>query len=244
MNKKWFNIFLFVLAIIIVAGVTAFVTTQIVLKKVGETNVSEVKTSGSIAAEDSSKLIYNVPEGMYDITSVYVDTLSSSLGLGSKLSCPNTVILGNAESLTESTTSIMAAPFSDVYSLCSQIYGDDFTSKGKEEVYTPAYILASTGKLPDDLDEDYKVTDLKKTVVSGGLTFYCYEVTDVEDYTVYVDENGNKIPEDEVEPAIVTTQFLAAYSLNEDPVEIIVYHKDNNVDEEYKLLKNFLGVID
>lgn len=259
-KSKFFKMLAFVLSVVIISGVTAFTTTYIFIEVKGVNkdtavtdspvvvesavtgNQSTVDLGGdrSMILSDGTVLKFNVPDNMYDITAVYLDVLTTSTGASTPIVANNTIITGNAATISESVDSINASTFSDIYNMYVQMYGEEFMSGGIESVHTPTYTYMTTGSLPADLDASYSIKE-EATYKVGDVTYKAYSVSYDTDTTQYYAEDGSLLPEDEVVPTSVNTSFLAVYSDTEDAVEIMIYERENNLDNQLRMLREFIG---
>ena len=214
--------------------------------EVTDEDTGEVKTyvaggEAVIKTASGETIPVKVAEDQYLISEDYLSILAKGFGTTKKIVANNLVITGDKPSVTQSMTSINAATFSDIFEIYCQIYGEEFRQEGVEGIWSPAYTLMKTGELPAELPDDYSAEEYGE-VVYEGIRWKFYEVIYSTDNTVYADANGNPLPEEEVVPNIMRTQFLVAYSDTEDPVEIMCYEENCNTETQYKMICDFLQV--
>lgn len=214
--------------------------------EVTDNTTGEVKTyvaggEAIIRTTSGEEIPVKIADDQYLISEDYLSILAKGFGTTETIKADNLVITGNKPSVTQSLTSVNAATFNDIFEIYCQIYGEEFRSEGVEGIWSPAYTLMHTGSLPEDLPDNYTVEEYGE-ITHNDITWKFYEVNYETDETIYTDAAGNELPEEEVVPNIVHTQFLVAYSDTEDPVEVMCYEENNNTDNQYKMILDFLKV--
>ena len=222
------------------------VTNEVEQAEVKNEDTGEVKTyvtggTATIATTSGESIPVTISNTMYNISDNYLSIIAEGFGSDTEVKAPNTVITGDKPSITESLTSINAAPFSDIFGIYTQIFGAEYVGEDESVIWSPAYTKLVTGEFPEELPDNYVCND-SVTFEKDGITWTCFDVSFTTDYTNYYDEDGNELAEEDVVKNIIPTQQLACYSDTEDPVEILVYSEDNNVDTEVAMLKEFLQV--
>lgn len=264
MNKKKSIIFATSLMVVVVgvSALTSYLTTRTMLKNadpapaVSETtelsqaevlheDTGEVLTyttggTATINTESGESIDVIIANDQYDISADYLSILAKGFGTSAEITADNLVITGDKPSVTQSVNSINAAPFSDIFDIYCQIYGEEFEAEGVEGIWSPAYTYMKTGELPEGVPDNYIVEDYS-TINTEGIEWKLYNVNYDTDTTQYLDASGNPLPEEEVVPTSMHTQFLVAYSNTEDAIEIMCYEENNNPEVQLQMIKDFLG---
>ena len=189
---------------------------------------SSIKGDFTVKLNDETLSFY-IPEGMFDVKEGYLKTLSSTYNIESQ-KYENLICLGNDEDLFKSVNAITAAPISTTKEIYNTLYGDTFDAD--TVAYSTAYRYMTTGRLPSDAPDNYKINELESITV-GDLTYRTFSVS----YdTSYDKEDGAK--------GMYSTVCLTAYTNTglDDDMEIIIYLEEWNDSQAIRLLKEFLGV--
>lgn len=196
------------------------------------------KTNWVMKLDSGEQLTFKTPKNFYSLTDQYLENLSSYYN-GNDVSSDSVIVVGDSDTPYQSKTLINCDKLSDISDMLSQLYGEDYDPS--EVVQSEAYIYMTTGKIPDNAADNYKIDEIE-TFKVGDVEFVAYEVN----YdTTYKDETGKEKTENETEVAedqTVHTQQISCYSKTDDAVEIIIYQTEFNRDEAMKLLKEFCGV--
>ena len=256
MNKKFIAINLLLSAVVSLAvscsvsyyfnkdstsGETSNLTAEVTDEETGEVKTYFTGGTATINTSSGESIDVKIADNQYLISEDYLEILAKGFGSDAKIVADNLVITGDKPSVTQSTDSVNAATFSDIFNIYCQIYGEDFRSNGVEAIWSPAYTLMVTGELPEQLPDDYSAKPYG-VLEHNGITWKFYEVAYSTDETIRTDISGNALPEDQIIPNVLHTQFLVAYSDTEDPVEIMCYQKDNNTDVQYAMICDFLQI--
>lgn len=196
------------------------------------------KTNWVMKLDSGEQLTFKTPENFYSLTDQYLESLSGYYN-GNDVSSDSVIVVGDSDTPYQSKTLINCDKLSDISDMLSQLYGEDYDPS--EVIQSEAYIYMTTGKIPDNAADNYKIDEIE-TFKVGDVEFVAYEVN----YdTTYKDETGKDKTEDETEIAedqTVHTQQISCYSKTDDAIEIIIYQTEFNRDEAMKLLKEFCGV--
>lgn len=193
----------------------------------------------SVKTTDGTNVTFHTPKDWYSLTDQYQENLQAFYANDS-VEVSNMFVVGNADTTGNSTSLINAAPISEVSKVMKKVYGDEY--KEEDMLVSEAYTYMTTGKLPEELPDNYKIDELE-TIKVGDVSYKLYEVN----YdTTYTDDTSNSNEEGtestEAKETVVHTQKIACYSDTEDPIEIIMYMAEFNKDKAISLIKEFLGV--
>lgn len=193
--------------------------------------VAEESTSGQFTLESGEVVKYNVPEGHFDTTEDFIESLGTSYGI-TGLDLSNTMFTGNAQTLYGSKEAINAMALSDLIETLETITGQPVDDAARSTAYT----YMTTGEInASESEENYKIEELE-SIVSNNVTYRVFEVYYETTSLVDDTETGSQVPNTTV------TNCLQVYSNTEDTVEIIVYTGDYNRERALTLLNEFLGV--
>ncbi len=218
-----------------------------------ESHETDIK-DWSMKLDSGEEVSYHTPEGFYSLTDQYIENLKSYYQSDS-ITSDSMICVGDKDTPYDSGTVINANKLSDISNMLKQLYGDEF--KEEDVVQSEAYTYMTTGKLPEELPDNYKIDEID-TYTVDGIEYVAYEVnydmtyqledeeTSTEETpTEYTDESlSQESTEESTEPSETTvhTQQVCCYSKTDDSVEILIYQSEFNRDEAVKLLKEFLGV--
>ena len=222
-----------------VTTVTELEQAEVVNEDTGEVKTYITGGTATLSTSSGETINLKIADDMYNISNDYLSILAQGFGVSKAVTAPNTVITGNMPSVTQSMTSINAAPFSDIIGIYKQIFGEEYVGEDTSIIWSPAYTMLKTGEFPETLPDNYSCEEVT-TFESNGITWTCFNVSFSTDYTNYYDSDGNPIPEEDIVRNVIDTQHLACYSDTEDPIEILVYEENNNVDTELSMVKEFL----
>lgn len=195
----------------------------------------------TITTEDGVKVTYHTPKDWYSLTDQYQENIQTFYS-DNELEVNNMFVVGDSDTTGKATGLINAAPVSEVSRIMKQVYGDEY--KEEDMLVSEAYTYMTTGKLPDDLPDNYEIEELDVLAVSGVN----YKVYEINYDTTYTDtEPSSEAVEDSTEAmdnnsTVVHTQKIACYSDTEDPIEIILYLSEFDRDNALSLLREFLGI--
>lgn len=184
--------------------------------------------------DNGESVRYNTPENFYSLTDQYMDGLSENYGIDLP-QMDRTFIVGDAANTSACTVMINAAALSDVDSILSTLYEEDYSSD--EYLYSEVYTYMKNGTLSDELPDNYKLTDYG-TVEVDGVTYHMYDKYYTTTYTYYDEED---VSETSPKEQTIPNYEFVAYSDTEDPVEIILYMVDYSAETAYKYMCEFVG---
>lgn len=190
------------------------------------------KKDWNVTLNDGTVLKYKTPDNFYSLSDQYIDTLKTYYGV-TEMSAENMVVCGDGDTTAGSTVMINAAPLSEIANMLTQMYGEEVNAVDLSK--SEAYTYMTTGKLPEELPDNYKI-NLIDTYKVDDITYKAYEVS--YDTTYTLDESAVSGNNTEV----VNTHQITVYSDTEDPVEIIIYMNEWDKDTGISILKEFLQI--
>ncbi len=196
-------------------------------------NTKELKKTITV---DNKKLTFHAPSDYYSITDQYLDNMGAYYGKEG-LKSDSFYVVGNNQVSSSATKVINANKLSDVKNILKQLYGNEYKEDQVKEAVAVTYM--KTGKLPKDLPDNYKIKELDKIKVAGGITFTVYEVNYDTTYDLSDKNSGKKSEKGKKQK--VHTQEICAYSDTDDIVEIVLYQEVFDKAAALKDIKAFLG---
>lgn len=197
-------------------------------------NTKELKKTITV---DDKKLTFHAPTGYYSITDQYLNNMGAYYGK-EDLKSDSFYVVGNNQVSSSATKVINANKLSDVKNILKQLYGNEYKEDQVKEAVAVTYM--KTGKLPKDLPDNYKIKELDKIKVAGGITFTVYKVDYDTTYDLS-DKDATKQTAKGKNKQTVHTQEICAYSDTDDIVEIVLYQEVFDKAEALKDIKAFLG---
>lgn len=199
---------------------------------------TDIKTF-DIKTSDGQTMTFNAPKDWYSLTDQYVENIRSFYEK-EDLKVENMYVVGDSDTETTVSALINAAPVSTVKDIMVQLYGEEYDEE--EMLVSEAYTYMTTGKLPEDLPDNYTLDEIDSVKV-GDVTYKMYDINydntyvDGEESTEALEENGTE----EQGTTTIHTEKIACYSDTEDPIEIILYMSEFDKDKGVAYLKEFLG---
>lgn len=198
-------------------------------------NTKELKKTITV---DNKKLTFHAPTGYYSITDQYLANMGAYYGK-EDLKSDSFYVVGNNQVSSSATKVINANKLSDVKNILKQLYGKEYKEDQVKEAVAVTYM--KTGKLPKDLPDNYKIKELDKIKVAGGITFTVYEINYDTTYDLTDKDSDKQSKKGKKKAETVHSQEICAYSDTDDVVEIVLYQEVFDKAEALKDIKAFLG---
>ena len=206
-------------------------------------NTSEKK---HVIDVDGKKLTFYTPTDFFSLTDQYLSNMGSYYG--KTLKSESFYCVGNNETASAAAHVITANKLSDMSVMLKQLYGDNYDETNVQKA--PAYVYMTTGKIPDNAPDNYKIKEVTSLKVSD-VTFKVYETEydqtyEVEGETSEESKSGEKKKDkknkkDDKNTEVVHYKEMCAYSDTKDTVEVVFYMNEYDKDSALKELKEFLG---
>ena len=235
---------LFIYAVAVVPNITKEPTTKVTsessvaTEQVVEESVKAYETGIQLADfkwENGESVRLNTPKNFYSLTDQYIDSLYEYYGV-TMPSTDQMFVVGDTTDTASCNVMINAASLSTADLMLSSIYSDEYDSS--TDLYSEVYTYMTTGSLPEELPDDYYLCDYG-TVVVDGVSYHVYDKYYTMTYTYYDEEDTAQVSPQTLE---VPNYEFVAYSDTEDPVEIITFLVDYDVQKAYNYLCEFIGV--
>lgn len=195
-----------------------------------EKNYDITVTQKMVELSSGEKVTFYTPKGYYSLTDQYLDSIGDYYDVD-VLDSDTMYVVGDNKDQTLADSIINMDIMSDLPNVFSQLYGKTYTA---EEVgKSTAYEYMTTGEIPEDAEDNYKISEID-TFEVNGIKFKMFAVS----YTnTYQDEDGN---DKELE-----TKEIDCYSTNtDDTIEIVMYQTDYDEKTAIAAIHEFCGYSD
>lgn len=192
-----------------------------------EKNYDVTVTQKMVELSSGEKVTFYTPKGYYSLTDQYLDSIGDYYDVD-VLDSDTMYVVGDNKDQTLADSIINMDIMSDLPNVFTQLYGKTYTA---EEVgKSTAYEYMTTGEIPDDAEDNYKISEID-TFKVNNIEFKMFAVS----YTnTYQDEDGN---DKELE-----TKEIDCYSTNtDDPIEIVMYQSEYDEKAAIAAIHEFCG---
>lgn len=192
-----------------------------------EKNYDVTVTQKMVELSSGEKVTFYTPKGYYSLTDQYLDSIGDYYDVD-VLDSDTMYVVGDNKDQTLADSIINMDIMSDLPNVFTQLYGKKYTA---EEVgKSTAYEYMTTGEIPDDAEDNYKISEIDAFEVNN-IKFKMFAVS----YTnTYQDEDGN---DKELE-----TKEIDCYSTNtDDPIEIVMYQSEYDEKAAIAAIHEFCG---
>lgn len=185
-------------------------------------------TSKTVELNSGETFTFHTPSGYFSLTDQYMDSIGDYYDVD-VLNSDTMFVVGDNKDQTLADTIINVDIMSDLPNVFSQLYGKTYTAEEVDKSTTYKYM--TTGEIPEDAEDDYKVNEIDDFEVSG-IKFKTFAVS----YSnTYQDEDGND--------QVLETKEIDCYSSNtDDPIEIVMYQTNYDEEAAVKIIREFCGV--
>lgn len=193
-----------------------------------EKSYDTIITSKTVELNSGETFTFYTPSGYFSLTDQYLDSIGDYYDVD-VLKSDTMFVVGDNKDQTLADTIINVDIMSDLPNVFSQLYGKTYTAEEVDKSTTYKYM--TTGEIPEDAEDNYKVNEIDDFEVNG-IKFKTFAVS----YSnTYQDEDGND--------QVLETKEIDCYSSNtDDPIEIVMYQTKYDEDAAVKLIREFCGV--
>lgn len=177
----------------------------------------------SFEGEDGVNITMHTPDGWYDLSEQYIDTLGTNGLLGENTNTDGLYVVGDSDTQSGCENIVYMCQMSAMRNILKEVIGEEYNDD--THLYSDIYKYMKNGEIPENTD-NLQIEEID-SIVDGNNTFRVFYVTYTQVYETGV--SGNSTEE--------IIHQLNAYSTNDDAIEVILYMTNFNKDTGYEYLK-------